>query len=183
MTFWIKLSNGDTVKFKDSKWKAKIYASGAACDSPEFLLSKLKDSNLVSSISIVKKRTSVFDWRKNEVLEIELCQADKAKRVSDLLEATFQNPSTFRLYNVDLSAEQQYFLEKDLFPLGRVSVYSDGDEITKWRMNDDVSSTSYEIPKLRVIGLDITLGDKVPRLDSRLTGISLYLLLTIRVKK
>jgi DNA polymerase elongation subunit (family B) len=173
MTFWIKLSNGDTVKLKDSKWKAKIYASGAACDSPEFLFSKLRDSNLVSSISIVKKRTSVFDWRKNEVLEIELRQADKAKRVADLLESTFQNPSTFRLYNVDLSAEQQYFLEKDLFPLGRVTVYSDSDEITKWRMNDDVWSTDYEIPKLRVIGLDIKLGDKVPRLDSRLSGISI----------
>jgi DNA polymerase elongation subunit (family B) len=173
MTFWIKLENGDTVKLKDSKWKAKIYASGSACDSPEFLFSKLKDSNLVSSINIVKKRTSVFDWRKNEVLEIELRQADKAKRVADILESTFQNPSTFRLYNVDLSAEQQYFLEKDLFPLGHVLVHSDGDEIAKWRINDDVWSTSYEIPKLRVIGLDITLGDKVPRLDSRLTGMSL----------
>jgi DNA polymerase elongation subunit (family B) len=173
MTFWIKPENGDAAKLKDSKWKAKIYASGSACDSPEFLLSKLKGSNLVSSINIVKKRTSVFDWRRNEVLEIELRQADKAKRVADLLESTFQNPSTFRLYNVDLSSEQQYFLEKDLFPLGHISVYSDGDEITKWRMNDDVWSTDYEIPKLRVTGLDITLGDKVPRLDSRLTGISL----------
>jgi DNA polymerase elongation subunit (family B) len=173
MTFWIKQANGDTVKLKDSKWKAKIYASGSACDSPQFLFSKLKDSNLVSSINIVKKRTSVFDWRKSDVLEIELRQADKAKRVAELLESTLQNPSTFRLYNVDLSAEQQYFLEKDLFPLGRVSVYSDGDEIIRWRMNDDVWSTSYEIPKLRVIGLDITLGDKVPRLDSRLTRISL----------
>ncbi len=93
--------------------------------------------------------------------------------IADPLESTFQNPSTFRLYNVDLSAEQQYFLEKDLFPLGRVTVYSEGDEITKWRMNDDVWPTDYEIPKLRVINLDITLGDKVPPLDSRLTEISL----------
>jgi DNA polymerase elongation subunit (family B) len=173
MTFWIKQENGAAVKLRDSKWKAKIYASGSACDSPEFLLSKLKDSNLISSISKVKKRTSVFEWRKEEVLEIELRQADKAKRVADMLESTFQNPSTFRLYNVDLSAEQQYFLEKDLFPLGRISVYSDNDEIAKWRMKDDVRSTDYEIPQLRVMGLDITLKDKVPRLDSRLAAISL----------
>jgi DNA polymerase elongation subunit (family B) len=77
------------------------------------------------------------------------------------------------LYNVDLSAEQQYFLEKGLFPLGRISVYSEGDEITKWRMNDDVWSNDYEVSTLRVMGLDIKLGDKVPRLESRLTGISL----------
>jgi DNA polymerase elongation subunit (family B) len=173
MTFWIKQANGDTVKLRDSKWKARIYASGSACDSPEFLFSKLKDSNLVSSINVVKKRTSVFDWRKDEVLEIELRQADRAKRVADQLESIFQNPLTFRLYNVDLSAEQQYFLEKDLFPLGRVSVYSDGDEISKWRIQDDVRSTDYEIPQLRVMGLNVTLEDKVPRLDSRLTGISL----------
>jgi DNA polymerase elongation subunit (family B) len=173
MTFWIKQANGETVKLRDSRWKAKIYASGSACNSPEFLFSKLKDSNLVSSINIVKKRTSVFEWRKNDVLEIELRQADKAKRVADILESTFQNPSTFRMYNVDLSAEQQYFLEKDLFPLGRISVYSEEDEITKWRMNDDVWSTDYEVPTLRVMGLDIKLGDKVPRLESRLTGISL----------
>jgi DNA polymerase, archaea type len=173
MTFWIKEANGDTVKLRDSKWKARIYAVGSACDTPEFLFSKLKDSNLVSSINIVKKRTSVFDWRKDEVLEIELRQADKAKRVADQLESYFQNPSTFQLYNVDLSAEQQYFLEKDLFPLGRILVYSDGNEISKWRMQDDVRSTDYEIPQLRVMGLDVTLGDKVPRLDSKLTGISL----------
>jgi DNA polymerase I len=173
MTFWIKQANGDTVRLKDSKWKAKIYASGKTCDSPEFLLSKLKGTNLISSINVVKKRTSVFDWRKDEVLEIELRRADKGKKVADLLETTFQNPSTFRLYNVDLSAEQQYFLEKDLFPLGRVFVYSDGDEITRWRMNDDVWSTDYEIPKLRVMGLDISLGDKVLRLDSKLEGVSL----------
>ena len=93
--------------------------------------------------------------------------------MADLLESIFQNPSTFRLYNVDVSPEQQYFLEKDLFPLAHVGVYSSGEEITKWRVFDSVEDTDYETPRLKVMGLGVSLGDKVPRMDSRLTSISL----------
>ena len=93
--------------------------------------------------------------------------------MADLLESIFQNPSTFRLYNVDVSPEQQYFLEKDLFPLAHVGVYSSGEEITKWRVFDSVEATDYETPRLKVMGLSVSLADKVPRMDSRLTSISL----------
>ena len=143
------------------------------CDSPEFLFSRLKGSGFVSAVNAVKKRTSIFDWKRSLALEIELRQADKGKKVADLLESIFQNPSTFRLYNVDIAAEQQYFLEKDLFPLARVGVYADGDQITKWRLFDSVEATDYEIPPLKVMGLSISLADRVPRMDSRLTSITL----------
>ena len=107
MTFWIKAENGENIRLKDSNWRAKIYASGPACDSPEFLFSKLKDSGFVSAVNVVKKRTSISDWKRSNALEIELRQADKGKKVADLLESIFQNPSTFTLYNVDVSPEQQ----------------------------------------------------------------------------
>ncbi len=173
MTFWIKTENGENIRLKDSSWRARIYAAGSACDSAEFLFSRLKDSGFVSAVNMVKKRTSVFDWKRNSALEIELRKADKGKKVADLLESVFQNPSTFRLYNVDVSAEQQYFLEHELFPLARVGVYTNGDQIAKWRLMDSVEATDYEIPPLKVMGLNVSLADKVPRLDSRLTSITL----------
>lgn len=173
MTFWIKAENGENIRLKDSNWHAKIYAAGPACDSAEFLFSRLRDSGFVSAVNVVKKRTSISDWKRSNALEIELRRADNGKKVADLLESIFQNPSTFTLYNVDVSPEQQYFLEKDLFPLARVGVYSNGGEITKWRMLDNVEATDYEIPRLKVMGLDITLADQVPRMDSRLTSIKL----------
>ena len=137
------------------------------------MFSKLKESGFVSSVNVVKKRTSLSDWKRSNALEIQLRQLDRGKKVADLLESVFQNPSTFVLYNVDLSPEQQYFLEKDLFPLAFVGVYTNGEEITKWRMLDRVEATDYEIPKLKVMGLDIKLADKVPRMDSRLASIKL----------
>ena len=173
MTFWIKAENGENIRLKDSNWRAKIYASGPACDSPEFLFSKLKASGFVSAVNVVKKRTRISDWKRSDALEIELRQPDKGKKVADLLESIFQNPSTFTLYNVDVSPEQQYFLEKDLFPLAHVGVYSNGGEITKWRMLDSVEATDYEIPRLKVMGLSINLADQVPRMDSRLASIKL----------
>ena len=173
MTFWVKTIDGKNIRLKDSDWRARIYASGAACDDPEFVFSRLKDSGYVSKISVVEKRTSIFDSRKSEALEIELNRADRGKKVADLLEAIFQNPSTFRLYNVDLTAEQQYFLENDLFPLARVAVDVQGEEVTGWKMMDDVRYTDYEIPRLKVLGLDIALADKVSRLDSRLSSVTL----------
>jgi len=173
MTFWIKTENGQNIKLKDSNWRAKIYAAGPACDSPGFLFSKLKDSGFVSAINVVRKRTNISDWKRNNALEIELRRADRGKKVADLLESIFRNPSTFTLYNVDVSPEQQYFLEKDLFPLAQVAVYSENGEITKWRMLDSVDATDYEVPRLKVMGLDINLADKVPRMDSRLTSIKL----------
>lgn len=173
MTFWIKQSNGENLKLKDADWRAKIYAEGAACDSPEFIFSKLRDSGFVSRVEKARKRSSIFERGKREVLEIELSQPNLGKKVSDVLESIFQNPSTFRLYNVDLSAEQQYFLEKDLFPLGRVRVYSEGERISKWKLEDDIWATDYEIPPLRVMGLEIGLSDLVPRFDSKLAKITL----------
>ncbi len=174
MTFWIKTDNGENVRLKDSMWRAKIYAAGSACDSPEFMFSKLKDSGFVSSINVVKKRTSVFEWKRNDVLEIELRQAQSGKKVADLLESVFRNPSTFRLYNVDVAPEQQYFLEKGLFPLAYVSVYTDGNgKVRKWRVMDNVQATDYEIPRLNVMGLSVNLADLVPRMDSKLDSITL----------
>lgn len=173
MTFWIKTENGESVRLKDSKWKSKIYVSGSACDGPEFLESKLKDTGLVSSINPVQKRTSIFDWKKETALEIQILRANGGKKVSDTLESIFQNPSTFKMYNIDVSPEQQYFIEHDLFPLARVTVGADGDEVAKWHILDSVGATDYEIPKLRVMGLDISLGDKVPKMDSRLTAVTL----------
>ncbi len=173
MTFWIKTENGENIRLKDTTWRAKLYAAGSACDSPEFIFSRLKDSGLVSSVKVVKKRTSIFNWKKNNALEIELRRADRGKKVADLLESIFQNPSTFRLYNVDVAPEQQYFLEKDLFPLAYLSVHTSGEEITKWRVMDSVEATDYKIPRLKVMGLSINLRDLVPRMDSKLDSITL----------
>ncbi len=112
MTFWIKTDNGENIRLRDSRWQARIYAAGSACDDTEYIFSRLKDTGYVSAVNAVYKRTSIFDNRKSKVFEIALARGGNGKKVADRLESIFQNPSTFKLYNVDLSAEQQYLSRK-----------------------------------------------------------------------
>ena len=173
MTFWIKTENGETIKLKDRSWRARIYAAGRVCDDPEYLFNAVRESGLVSSVNIVQKRKSIFDWKRSSVAEIELARAGNAKKVADLLESVFQNPSEFQLFNVDVLPEQQYFFDHEAFPLAYVNVSVDGVEVTKWRVHDAVESLNYDTPPLKILKLGVRIGDRVPRLSSKLDGITL----------
>ena len=174
MTFWIKtLNGGSAVRLKDSSWYAKIYASGEACEDSSYLFSKIKDCRLVRSIKPVRKRVDAFRKSSSSALEIGLAQAGKAKKVAELLENAFQNPNSLQLYNIDVLPEQQYYYEKDLFPLAHVRVSTEGFEIKSWEMRDSVESLEYETPNLRCMRLEIKITDQVPNLNSKLTSISI----------
>ncbi len=173
LVFWIKTKSGETLRLRDSQWKARIYAAGAACDDPQFVFSKVKESGWVASVKFARKKASIFDKHRSRVLEIELRRSDRVKKVAEQLESAFQNPVTFKLYDVDVIPEQQYFFQKKLFPLADVSISVRGDQITRWRLHDSVEATDYARPPLKFLKLDIDIGTRVPRLDSKLLGISL----------
>jgi DNA polymerase elongation subunit (family B) len=177
MTVWIKTLDGRAIQLKDSNWRAKIYASGEACDDPKYLESRVSSFGLIHSIKYIYKRADILRSEKNRVLEIELEDAYKIKRLAQVLEEAFQNPDSLKLYNVDVLPEQQYFYEKDLFPLAYVEIDVDqesGGEIRRWNVLDNVSSYNYETPKLKMLRLAIEISDLVPRMGSKLLAISLY---------
>ncbi|MGA2874333.1 MAG: DNA polymerase domain-containing protein [Nitrososphaerales archaeon] len=177
MTFWIRTEKGETIKLYDSAWRNRIYAHGPEADSPDFLqsrLAKTSASHFVSSVKFAYKKADLLQQGVQKVLEIELSQADKARQVAEALESIFQNPLTFKLYNIDVLPEQTYFYEKDILPLGFVQVETVDDQITRWELQDDVESVDYTVPDLRVTSIDIAISSKVPRFDSRLTGITLH---------
>ena len=173
MTFWIKRKDdGRILKFHDSVWRNRIYAT--TTDDPDYVSSKIaKSSDFVSSVKYAYKRANILQAGVQKVLEIELAQADKTRQVAEALESIFQNPLSFRQYNVDVLPEQSYFYEKDIFPLGFVKLETSGGEITEWKLQDDVEAMDYSIPDLKVLSVDATIYDKVPKFDSRLVAISI----------
>ena len=125
----MKTENGEMLKLHDSTWRNRIYAHGDAADDPDFLQSRLARtfaSRFVSSTKFAYKKADLRE-EVQKVLEIELSEADKTKQVAEALENIFQNPLTFKLYNVDVLPEQTYFYEKDIFPLGFLQVETSGD--------------------------------------------------------
>ena len=173
MAFWIKTDRGENIRFVDMNWSAKIYAGGSACDSPEYVFSKVKASGLVSSINFAYKVQGVHQRKSSRVLEIHLTVADKAKKLGTLLEDVFQNPETFQLYNVDVMPEQQYFYDKEIFPLAFLAAELDGDQVARWHLLDNVESFDYVTPKLKCLRLGISIADPVPRMNSRLVLVSI----------
>ena len=177
MTAWIKTVDGKAIKLKDSKWRAKIYAFGEACDDPEYLESRVRAYDLIHSIKYTYKRVDILQKRKKKsrVLEIQVKDPHRIKKLAEALEQAFQNPTSLKQYNVDVLPEQQYFYEKDLFPLAYVEVDVREDrEIRKWNVLDSVTSYTYEIPKLQTLRIAIEISDLVPKMDSKLLSISLY---------
>jgi DNA polymerase elongation subunit (family B) len=175
MTAWIKTEDGRVLQLKDRAWHAKIYAGGQACENIDYFVMRADAKNLIHSISHAFKRSDFFDTRKKRVLEIELADANKTRKLAELLERAFRNPKAMQLYNVDVMPEQQYFLEKDLFPLAFVEVdATDDGEVRRWTTLDSASSCVYETPKLKILRLALEIEDLVPRLDSKLVSISLF---------
>ena len=170
MTFWIKTEDEKAIKLVDENWRAKIYASGKACDDADYVFSKIKDH--ANAVRVVNKR-EIEENRKHPVLEIELKKASGAKRLAGLLESKFQDHSKFRLYNVDVLPEQSYFYENDLFPLAKVLIDVDGISVKRWEVDDSVERFEYEIPPLRLMSLSVKIADKVPKIGSKLEKVEI----------
>lgn len=173
MIFWIQKSDGRAVKFEDTEWRARIYASAGAGDI-DYLGLTAQSSNLVSRIEKTSRRTDVFSTsRKTEVLELELKNAGKGKSLATFLLKKFHHPDMVQLYNVDFLPEQMYFYEKDLFPLARIDADIDGGSVRKWMLLDSITRYNYGTPDLKTVKMEIEVRDRVPRMDSRLKAITL----------
>ncbi len=175
MTAWIKTEDGGVLRLKDSKWHAKIYASGQACENVDYFMTRADVSKFVHSITHVFKRSDFSDIKSKRVLEIEVADASRTRKLAELLERAFRNPNAIQLYNVDVMPEQQYFLEKELFPLAFVEAdAADDGEVRRWTTLDSASSCVYRTPELKTLRIALEIGDLVPKLDSKLVSISLF---------
>jgi DNA polymerase I len=175
MTFWIKrASDGKSVRIKDTTWRFRVYAAGAACDDPNYLLTRLRPTGLVRSVRVVEKRADIYAKEKEPVLELELNTGDGARKLGETLEGIFKNPSAFSLYNIDILPEQQYFYDKDLFPLAYVRAeVDDNSNIIGWELLDSISSLEYQSPKLKCVRLSLGLSDLVPTFNSHLRSVGI----------
>lgn len=167
MILWIIQKQGN-VKRLEYPWSPSIYV---ASDLKKELLALLDDDRILSlikdhnfeykfeypSASIIK------DCSNKEVLKLTLadsfCILNLAKRI-EKLSTRFGD---YRLYNVDISPEQTFLYEKELYPLGLYNVENNvldpgGSEpyyqITNDK-NDSIDSFEYVIPELKFLSFEL----------------------------
>ena len=100
--------------------------------------------SLIRSYDFVKKYETITDTKQSSVLKLKT--SGKKLKLANIIE-TMDGYNDFRLYNVDLLPEQQYFFDHDIFPLGLFELTENKSGLVwKSNNNDKIGSTDYYLP-------------------------------------
>lgn len=179
MIFWIRLNNSD-LKDKNNyryvrieeKWQNYFYVASNSISELEQLVQNDNISSLIRSYDFVTKSETITDIKKSTVLKLAtLC---KNLKLANIIER-MNGYKDFRLYNVDLLPEQQYFFEHDIFPLGFFKITNDSSVDLVWKSTaDTVDSTDYSLPYFEKIHIKINFPKgKIVKLTDELNSISI----------
>ena len=178
MILWIKLKEGD-IKRLEYPWLPSIYvASDLKKD-----LSALLDDNRILSLIKGHEFEVKFEYpssiskdckNKKEVLKLTLADSFSILNLARRIEKLSTRFGRYRLYNVDISPEQAFLYEKELYPLGLYNIErnisnlegSERYQITNDK-NDGIDSFEYAIPELRFLSFELISEKKSITSDFR----------------
>lgn len=171
MCIWIITENGQRIRLID-EFKYKIYVSGNQNDLLK-LLSQLLSDNSISSYKFVYRYDNPSEAKQSKVLEFTLNNHRSSHSfVRNILQ--LGRYLRYKLHNCDLKPTQAYLYEKNLFPLAFVEIEIE-QTMLKYQLLDSVKDIDYEIPKLRISRIQLTLDKKkqIATFDDSLKTITL----------
>ncbi len=163
MAVWVISETGERVRLTD-KFEPKVYISGKQ-EGIERLASGFYANQSIASWDFVEKYANPTDAQKSRVLEVTLKDCRKIPsftkqilRLGDFLR--------FAVHNCDLQGDRMYLFSHDLFPLAFMKVESEK-LVLKYQLLDNVESTNYSLPPLRImrLGLDVAKKAKIASLE------------------
>lgn len=173
MVFWIRQTNGDTIRLEDD-WSHPIYV--AADDEllfEEILASEDIAKHILGS-EIVQKYENLTDSVESFVLQLRLKNSNSAARVASKIEKKFRF-GEIRLYNVDVLPAQTYFYEHGIFPTCYCHINEKKSGLD-WDVRDDVWSTNYKLPPFDNVHLMVfpkVAQGTIPRYTDRIDRIEI----------
>lgn len=150
MVVWIKTSDGRALKLLDD-YRPTLYVHGPP-DDLRRLEQDLASSESVHEMSYVKKRVSLRDFEKSEVMKIEVTSIARFPHFARKI-IRLGGYRKYHLFNVDVPHTHVYLYERDAFPLARVRL-RDGLDL-EFHLLDSAESMDYELPTLRSIWLSV----------------------------
>lgn len=156
----------------EEKWQNYFYVASNNISELEQLVQNDSISSLIGSYDFVTKSETITDIKKSTVLKLAtLC---KNLKLANIIER-MNGYKDFRLYNVDLLPEQQYFFEHDIFPLGFFEITNNSSVDLVWKSTaDTVDSTDYSLPYFEKIHIKINFPKgKIVKLTDELNSISI----------
>lgn len=186
MVFWIRQSNGETIRLEDD-WCHPIYVATDEHLLFEQILTSEDIVEHISSSEIVQKYENLTDSKESMVLQIRLKDSNSAAKVASKIEKKFSF-GKIRLYNVDVLPAQTYFYEYGIFPTCYCNINTNKSGLD-WDVRDNVWSTDYELPQFENVHLRVfpkVAQGTIPRYTDRIDHIEIQKFSTneiIRIEK
>lgn len=186
MVFWIRQSNGETIRLEDD-WCHPIYVATDEHLLFEQILTSEDIAKHISSSEIVQKYENLTDSKESMVLQIRLKDSNSAAKVASKIEKKFSF-GKIRLYNVDVLPAQTYFYEYGIFPTCYCHINTNKSGLD-WDVRDNVWSTDYELPQFENVHLRVfpkVAQGTIPRYTDRIDHIEIQKFSTneiIRIEK
>lgn len=170
---WIKQKDGNVKRF-EYPWSPSIYVASNLKDELSELLkderirSLIKDHTFESKFEYPSQITSNRENKKEVIKLTVLDSADKLK-LSRRIEKLARRFGHYRLYNVDISPEQEFLYEMEIFPLGLYDIENIKTKLSspaqiKINSTDSIDSFDYLIPDFKYLSFEI-ISDKKSIVD------------------
>ncbi|TXT57557.1 MAG: hypothetical protein BAJATHORv1_10259 [Candidatus Thorarchaeota archaeon] len=115
-------------------------------------IQSVKEHPKIVNVEREKKYVSIYDREKSPVIRI-YTTVDSQREVARDLEDRLHTP----VYHADISPIQQFFIENEMFPFGRIEFERIGNKITSITSLDDREAIEYELPDLEEIGIEVLI--------------------------
>lgn len=164
IVLWIKVKDNKTVKRLEYVWYPSIYI---ASDLKSELLYLTQDKIIHSLIDSYQFEYKFEDPNftkqpTNEVLKLFLKDSSDILKLARYIEILSETFGHYRLYNVDISPEQSFMYEKEIYTLQSINVEERQNGLDKHyniRLikddEDDIDSFNYVIPNFIFLSFDI----------------------------
>ncbi len=137
----------------------------------ERLLSSLYNNQKIASVRFTEKYAQPVDSEKSRVLELTVkdCRQIPSLTLEILRMGDYLR---YEIHNCDVHNDRSYFFSRDLFPLAYVEVTL-GKLGLNYKLLDNVKSTDYVVPQLRILRLDVDVAKKdvIPSFDDPISQI------------
>ena len=158
---WIK-EKKEGVKRLEYPWSPYIYA---ASDTKSELVSLIKNSQIssfVKEFEFKEKYEYPHEQGKKEVLKLTVNDSSQIIALAKSIEKLCKRFGHYRLYNVDVSPEQSFLYEKDIYPLGLYNIEEKPQARNGLALHrlindksDSMDSFDYILPNFRFLSFDI----------------------------
>jgi DNA polymerase, archaea type len=162
IVLWIKEKNDESVKRLEYPWSPSIYV---ASDTKSELISLIRNSRIssfVKAFEFKEKYEYPHEQGKKEVLKITVNDSSQIVTLAKDIEKISTRFGHYRLYNVDVSPEQSFLYEQDIYPLGLYNIeekYPARNGQNLYHLlndkSDSIDSFDYVLPNFRFLSFDI----------------------------